>query len=233
MTKAELREYIKIELGYPLINVELTDSQIDHAIDKSVQIFTNIAYDGELVRYITMKCEGRGIYNVNPNVEEILQVCKTSNYNVGMDMGPFVDTMLSQWIFSNVSGNAVGYLVQMSATRSLFKKYFGDSIGWEFNSLKSELYITENFHGSLLIEARTRYIPDKDDKIFDQEWVKRMSVEQARLQQSTNVGKYTQNLVGGAQINFSDIRSLAQENINTLMDELNAKWQEPGPVSIW
>ena len=39
LTLSDLRQYIKEELGYPQLQVELTDNQLDHCIEKTVQIF--------------------------------------------------------------------------------------------------------------------------------------------------------------------------------------------------
>lgn len=224
-TQEDLILYIKEELGYPLLQVELTDNQICHCIDKSIQMFTNVAYDGELTKYIKFDCKGKGSYMIDPTIEEILSVSQNSIF-ANMDLGNLIDQNLSNYILSS-SGIALSYLVTMSANRAMIDKYYSKSIYFEYNSHKSTLTIFENFYGPLLVEAKCRYIPDKYDKIFDQEWVKAMSTAQARLLQSTVTGKYSQSLVNGAQINYSDMRSLAQEEIQNLKDELMNKWTEP------
>ncbi|EAL4082819.1 hypothetical protein DFW61_10800, partial [Campylobacter coli] len=72
-----------------------------------------------------------------------------------------------------------------------------------------------------------KYIPDEHDKIYDQEWVKAMSVAQARLMQSVVLGKYSAPLINGSQVNYSDIRQLAQDEIQRLNEELSNKFTEP------
>ena len=230
-TKEQLKTYILEELGSPQLNVELTDNQIYHNIEKAVQKFTNFAYDGELTKFIKFNCQGRGDYHVDPSVEEIIRVEETSVFSVFDLQGFYVDQNLVNFIMTNNSV-AVSYLCTLSATRSLLEKFFKHQVAYEFNSLKGILNIFEDFYGPLLIECRCRYIPDENDKVYDQEWVKAMSVELCRLTQSVVLGKYSQNLVGGSQVNWSEIRSLAQENIQRLEEELKERWVEPAPFLI-
>lgn len=230
LTLTDLRQYIKEELGYPQLQVELTDNQLDHCIEKTVQMFCNVAYDGELTRYIKFECQGQGNYFVDPEVEEILQICQSGIF-VGSDLNGLIDQNLSNYILST-SGVALSYLVTLSSTRSLVDKYFGQRINFEFNSHKGLLSIYQNYHGPLLIEAKCKYIPDEHDKIYDQEWVKAMSVAQARLMQSVVLGKYSAPLINGSQVNYSDIRQLAQDEIQRLNEELSNKFTEPAVFMV-
>ena len=220
-----LTKHIKEELGWPQLQVELTDEQILHCIEKSVQMFSNVAYDGELTRYIKFDCQGQGNYFVDPEIEEITQICQSGIF-VGSDLNGLVDQNLSNYILST-SGVALSYLVTLSSTRSLVDKYFGNKVNFEFNSHKGLLTIFQNYFGPLLIEAKCKYVPDEYDKIYDQEWVKAMSVAQARLMQSVVLGKYSAPLINGSQVNYSDIRQLAQDEIQKLTEELSMKWTEP------
>ena len=220
-----LTKYIKEELGWPQLQVELTDEQILHCIEKSVQMFSNVAYDGEPTRYIKFDCQGQGNYFVDPEIEEITQICQSGIF-VGSDLNGLVDQNLSNYILST-SGVALSYLVTLSSTRSLVDKYFGNKVNFEFNSHKGLLTIFQNYFGPLLIEAKCKYVPDEYDKIYDQEWVKAMSVAQARLMQSVVLGKYSAPLINGSQVNYSDIRQLTQDEIQKLTEELSMKWTEP------
>lgn len=230
-TEKELIQYIKMMLGWPQLNVELIDDQISECIKYSIQKFTNVAYDGERTKYFKFMCEGRGEYKVANEVEEITQVNQSGIFYSGYDMNGYIDQNLSNFIL-NTSGASLTYLVTLSSTRSLTSKYFGNSVNFEFNSHKGILTIFQDFNGPLLIEAKCRYIPDTIDKIYGHEWVKSYAVERCRLLLSTVVGKYDQNLIGGGRINYADIRSLAQDELNKLEEELMEKWIEPAPFII-
>lgn len=232
MTKAELREIIKLELGYPQLQVELTDAQLNQAIDKSIRQFTNIAYDGELIQYVKFTCQGRGEYNVAPEVEEIMTLGKYDSLLVSSNLSGYVDDNVSRMITDGL-GTALAFMINISSLNTQLKKYVDKEINYNYNSYKKKLYIFEDYHGNLLLECRTRYIQDENgDSIYEQEWVQRRAVAEARLMQSVVLGKYSANVVGGATINYADIRSLAESEIEKLNEELLSKWQDLPPVMV-
>lgn len=230
-TKEDLKKYILEELGSPQLNVELTDSQIYHNIEKAIHKFTTFAYDGELTKYIKFDCQGRGTYYMDPSVEEVITVEESSVFSVFDLQGFYVDQNLTNFIMSN-NQVAVSYLCTLSATRSLLEKFFRHSVAYTFNSHKSTLEIHEDFYAPLLVECACRYIPDEVDKIYDQYFVKSLAVEYCRLTQSVVLGKYTGSLVGGTQVNWDSIRSMAQEEIQRLEEELKERWTLPSPFII-
>ena len=48
----------------------------------------------------------------------------------------------------------------------------------------------------------------------------------------TVTGKYDQALVGGARVNYADMKSEAQTELEVLNEQLLTKWSDPAPVSI-
>lgn len=232
MTKTELREIIKIELGYPQLQVELTEAQLNHAIDKAIRQFTNIAYDGELIQYIKFTCKGKGEYIVSSEIEEIMGLGKYDSMLVSSNLNGYVDDNITKMITDGM-GTALSFMVNISSINSQLRKYIDKEIHYNYNSYKKRLYIFEDYHGNLLLECRLRYIPDENgDSIYEQEWVQRRAVAEARLMQSTILGKYSANVVGGATINYGDIRSLAESEIEKLNEELLTKWQDLPPVMV-
>lgn len=229
-TREALKQYIKMMLGWPQLNVELTDEQMEICIDKSIQMFTNVAYDGEMTKYIKFDCRGAGTYFVDPQIEEITKICQSGIFT-GSDLNGYIDQNLSNYILSS-SGVALSYLVTLSATRALVGKYFGTGVAFEFNSHAGQLNIFQNWEGPLLLEAKMRYIPADYDKIYDQEWVKRRAVAECQLLISKILGKYSAPLINGATINYNEMYSQASEEIQKLDEELMNKWTEPSIVLI-
>jgi hypothetical protein len=73
---------------------------------------------------------------------------------------------------------------------------------------------------------------DEEDFIFNHEWIKSYTKAQTKFLWGTITGKYSQSLVGGASINFSDMKSEAEQEIQKLEEELLTKWSDPAPISI-
>lgn len=230
MKRTDFINYIKEELGAPVINIEVTDKQIENQIDKAVQKFTEYSFGCDYVRYIKFKCEGSGTYNVDNRIKSISKISKGSNFfTKGMN---YIPTSYINMFHSGATSGPLGMLINISGVKGTIDHFFYDSINYDYDEFKKKLIIYENYHGNLLIEAYTEYIPDEDDGVYDQIWVKSYAVELTRLLWASNVGKYSQSLVGGASINYADIKSQAESNIDKLEDELLDKWSDIPPIYI-
>jgi hypothetical protein len=66
-TLVEMRNYIKAELGYPVINVEVADSQIDQVIDKASRVMNKYSYgEGVFLDYaIFTTTPGKAYYELS------------------------------------------------------------------------------------------------------------------------------------------------------------------------
>jgi hypothetical protein len=231
-TKQKLKDYILRQLGAPYLEVEVTTDMMDDIIDETISEFSSFAYDGRLLEYLTFDINGKGEYNVNKSVESVLKLSKggglaaSGSVKDGYVSGVYTD------MITNTSGDAIANLIQISATSSLLDHFFGDEINYSYNSNKRKLYIYENYIGPLVMEAALNYIPNDTDEIYNHNWVKRMSVAQTRLLQSTVTGKLDTSLVGGARINYADMRTQANDEIQNLKEELFSKYGGPAPIFI-
>ena len=68
---------------------------------------------------------------------------------------------------------------------------------------------------------------EENDLIYNHEWIKAYCIAKTKEIWGSILGKYSQSLVGGAQINYGDIKSEAQSEIEKLEQELLDKWSDP------
>ena len=97
-TRLDLREYIYAKLGSPLIQVEVTEQQLNYIIDEVVQQFSNFSYDGERKVYLKFMCEGKGEYNVSPDINEITQINQSGLFYSGYDMNIYRSKLIKFYI---------------------------------------------------------------------------------------------------------------------------------------
>lgn len=74
MDKAELRTWIKVQLGYPTVNVELTDAQLDNSIDQAIKTIAPW-YTVTNIETITVQ-DGGCVDLSNLNIKVITQVLR-------------------------------------------------------------------------------------------------------------------------------------------------------------
>lgn len=128
---------------------------------------------------------------------------------------------------SGLSNILTGYF-NISTWNSIREKYLTREINYSYNRQKNILQVLENYNGNALLWYNYDYIPNEEgDLIFNEEWVKDYTVALCRVLWGNNVGKYNQTLVGGASINYSDIRDIGLSSIEKLEEELISKWSAP------
>jgi len=233
-TNDDLTDYILRQLGSPIVEVELTSDQIQDCIDYSIKEFSSFAWDGELKETVILNVDGRGTYLLPEFVSTIIKVSSVLGFqSYGQN---YIPDRWSEQFFnafaSNGTGNGISAIVSLSTTLSLYDKYMQTELNYYFNAYKSTIQILQEFKGNLLIEYSYEYTPDKVDKIYNHQWVKDMSVAKARFLQSTVTGKFSQTLIGGATINYDDMRSKAETAIEDLKEQLFSKYGGPSPILV-
>lgn len=232
-----LIDYIKSQLGYPTINIEVTDEQIKYIIDDSIQKFSEYAY-GTLEAASLLELSGMGTYDMPEAMTNVLKLSvggTNSITNFGAQFGKgFVPNMWTEQKFSNsVTGNIINSVVSISATQSILDKYFGDDIVYNFNHLNKKLQVLEDYHGSVVLYYQYEYLPNEDDDlVYNHEWIKAYVKAKTKELWSIVTGKFNQALVGGAQINYDKMAQEAERDIEKLDQELLTKWSDPCPIDI-
>lgn len=237
-TRLKLITYVRKMLGAPQIEIEVSDDQISQIISDTIQLFTEIAY-GTLEATAVVQFKGKGDYKMPPTITNIIKVSKgnfgsggLSGFSnlYGSDLVP--DMWSEQFFTSGLTGNILQNIIVVSNLQATMDKYFGDDIYYNFNPHKKVLQVFEPFNGIAMIHYNYEYIPDEVDEVYNQMWVKRMCVAKTKLLWGSIIGKYSGTLVGGATINYADIKSDAQSEIDKLEEELKERWEDPAPVMV-
>jgi len=231
-TNEDLINYILRQLGAPSLRVELTKDQLQDCIDYAIKEFSTFAYDGDLEETVVLTLNGMGEYQLPDFITSIIDLRSIVGFqNYGAN---YVPDRWSEQFFKAFETMSTGIdaVISISSTMSLFEKYIMREVNYYFNANKNKLYMTEEYTGNVVIRYTMDYIPDKVDKIFNHQWVKDYATAKARLLQSTVTGKFTAPLVGGSTINYDNMRSLAESEIETLKEELFNKYTGPAPIDI-
>lgn len=236
-TKQELIDFIMSSLGAPMIRVDVTVQQVSQIIDNAVQKFTEYAY-GHLEETIILELKGIGHY---PMPDTITNVIKLSTSNAsgltsfGANFGSgYVPNLWSEQFFSSsVTGDLIPNIIGISTAQAMLDKFFGDDIYYNFNPYKKDLHVLQNYVGPAVMHYKYEYLADPDgDLIYNHEWIKDYCIAKVRYQWGNNTGKVDATLVGGARINYADMKNEATAEIERLNQELLTKWSDPCPISI-
>ena len=235
-TKAKLIAYIREQLGEPVITVECTDMQISNIIDSVVQKFTEYSY-GTLEASVLFELKGAKEYNLPDNITNIisLRTGMTSNLtDFHANYGDYVPNMWSDMYFKDsLTGDIIPNITAISSQSAILEKYFGTDLVFNFNPHRKILQVFDNFKGPAVLHYNYEYLADEHhDFVYNHEWIKAYAIAKTKLLWGSIVGKYSQNLIGGATVNYSDIKQDAQAEIERLDSELLDKWADPCSVYI-
>ena len=232
-TKIQLQDYIKRALGYPVVNVELDNTQIDDIIDSVIQKYSDFAMGGsEAQVYQVTTIPGVLQYTLDARVQSVFEVRFRSNnfsYQIpgGLIITPsdfFAGALLP------TGDSDITSVVSVLSKISMLEKYFDVAPDWDYNDNTKILTFFQDpsqYGSHILLELSMAYSPKATDMIYDHQWIKDMSIAKCKYQLGVNVGKYNGTLVGGASINYGDMKTEALADIERLNQELITRWSRP------
>lgn len=226
---SELKQYILRKLGSPVINIEITDDQLEDCIDEAVKEFVENHSCGVNVGFIPLTLEQDVIeYELDDNVQAVLNILSTNNITLDADDPLLIKTF---YVGNTLYDMYRPDLIDVEVFRQTFKlveQQFDIPILFDFNATTKKLILhappTANTNVFLKIYAAEENV----SKILNDLWIKKYAVELSRLQWGDNLSKYTAvSLPGGAQFNYDGILARAKEEIEKLKEELEDRFGIP------
>lgn len=244
----ELKQYILRKLGHPLHQIEITDDQLNDAINETFKDFTQIAYGGYNERIIPVKLL-TGIQNyILPY--STMSVIDVSDVNMSMigSSNPANLFSMNQFIAADLyrAGGVgkidlLGYELINQMTSSV-DMIFARKISFDYNYVSKTLHL----HGSIYndqpvfittfqrLELDTTPVSAgairyEEENIYDERWFQKMCVAKSKLQWGINVGLKYQNSVlpNGGSINGQGIIDMAEKEIEKLELQLDSEYTPP------
>jgi len=236
-TKTGLIAYVKSQLGYPTINIEVTDEQLGQIIDDVVQKFTEYAY-GTLEGTVVIEFSGAGEYDMPEAMTNLIKLSKGStsnitNFSANFGSGYVPNLWSEQFFTGSLTGDIIPGIIAISTTKAVLDKFFADDIVYNFNHLSKKLQVLENYSGPAVLHYQYEYLANEaNDLVYNHEWIKGYTIARTKLLWGTVTGKYDQTLVGGARINYDRLIQEANESLQMLDEQLLNRWSDPAPIDI-
>lgn len=231
---SDLINYIKRRLGYPVVNLEITDQQIFDCIHLTIQKFLEVGYSGTQLRFQVFNT------NVNNNVYilpyEVVSVLKVYeiNENLNSDQIFSINNMLIQDFFHNSPQFMAGSLLTFELLNQFldsFSMYFSKQLLYDFNSINKNLYLFNKPNTSkigVLYYEILDYTSSNNINLYDHIWIKQYATELTKYQWAQNLIKYSGSVLPqGLQLNAEKLMEEAKEKIDKLEEELQSKYALP------
>jgi hypothetical protein len=232
-TRDLLKSYILGRLGSPVINIELADTQMDFVIDKVIQKYSDFAVSGQEGKVFTINTIPNVFqYQLDNRVKALFNVrFRSTGFSFQMPGGMIItpSDFFAQGLLRN--GNVdMASSAAVIAKVSMIEKFYDIQPSWDYNENTKILTFFEDASitsPNMMLECAIEYEPKPYDMIYDHQWIKEMCVAESLLQWAQNVGKYNAPLINGASINYQDMRTQANADIERLNTELLTRWTAP------
>lgn len=248
-TRKQLKDYILRNLGYPVVNIELDDTQLEDIINTTLAEFIPFADDGTEKAYKVLELEcGKLTYDLPYNVLSVLGLYQ-SNY---LDYSPAPSDLFSinQYMANDMMLGGLGKIDILSLELvqeqiSTLGVVFGKRIEYDYNAISKKLYLTSdprtNLYYNDLSGGNPKFVfmeyyksidydtnPEVKSNLYDVKWVQQYATALARYQWGINMMKYEGSVLpNGMVVNSSAIIDMGQREMESLMEQLRDEWQEP------
>ncbi len=234
-SKNDLVDYVKKRCGYPVVNVEVTDDQIEIAIQEALERYITFAEGGIQMRFKELDIvEDQHEYDLGFDVSAILQVYDYDT-SIAEYEAPFPDKVVPDMLASSSTG---GSLLTLELTRqqvSTVDFMLRRKTIWDFNPTTNVLYLPEVPSSSkvgLIYYQKTDY-SDENSNIYDHNWIKNYSYAMTMIQWGVNLQKFEGSLLpSGLTVNaalYTEKGGSLQEKLDTELEEV---WALPANFSV-
>jgi len=229
---AGLKQYILRKLGSPIINIEISNDQLEDCIDETIEDFYEEHFDGVHVGFLPLQLTaGKIEYQLEDEIQEVLRIITSKN--LSFDWSGDDSLLLSSFYLGNeqypIYRNTLVDVEVFRQTVKMYQDYFDIPIQFNYNTTTRKLFLFAEPKVDTSTFIKVYKSDDGDiEKYLKDGWVKAYSTALARLQWGDNLSKYDNvNLPGGATFNFNGIIQRAEADIERLKEELEDKYSLP------
>jgi hypothetical protein len=229
-----LIEWCLRELGEPVVEINIDDSQVEDRVDEAIEYFRQYHFDGTEKMYLKHQVTPIDVTNRWIPIPDLI-------YGVSRVFPIASGTSTSKSIFDlqyqlrlndlyDLTSTSVIYYTQVMAHLSLLDLTLNGHPLYRFNRLTNKLYIEEQWEenitpGSyLLVECYRVLDPSNAPRMYGEPWLKHYTTALLKKQWGTNIKKFQGlQLPGGVTIDGDKIYQEAKEEIEKLEDDIQRK----------
>lgn len=242
-SKAELKDYCLRRLGFPVIDINVDDDQVDDRVDDALQLFHEFNFDGLSREYLAVKIKvgdaANTFVSLPTDVVGVTRIFRingeTTNSN-GSNFNMFdlnYQLRLNE-LYDFTSSSYIYYWIARTHIEMLDQILIGEN-PIRFNKKMNRLYVDMNWANDeiavdqyMMVECTRELDADTYTKVYNDDWLKEYTTQIIKKQWGENMKKYgNYTLPGGMIINGQQIYDEAVVEIARLEIKLRDTYEEP------
>ena len=242
-TRTQLKDYCLRKLGFPVIDINVDEDQLQDRIDDALQLFREYHYDGTEMIYLAQKVTQSQITNktihLSDNIIGVSRVLPLSSAHASSTSSAGfnifdINYQLRLNDFYNLTSSSYTYYVIAREHLAMLDLIVTGNVPYTYNKVTNELFIAMNWEGKLdvgdyIVMEATRIVEPNDySNAFNSAWLKEYTTQLFKKQWGSNLTKYDNYVLpGGLVVNGAKIYADADAEIQRLEDKLRDTFEEP------
>jgi hypothetical protein len=243
-TREEFKDYCLRRLGFPVIEINVAEEQVEDRVDDALLKYFDYHYDGVEEDYLIVNISDNDVTNGYITLEEkvfsIISILPVGN-DTSMGVGGG-DLFNAQYQFymndfynqSNIIGSGIDYLTSMKSYLSTLQLSIAPINTFNFNRKTNRLRFNQplstikNKSNAIVLKVYKKLDITIFSDVWDDEFLKDYTTALIKKQWGENLKKFgSMTLPGGITINGEAIYSEAVTEVERLEKKLTADLQLP------
>lgn len=228
-SREEFIEYILRKIGAPVIEINVSEEQVEDRVDEAVSFWRDYHYNGSQLVYLKHKITEKDKENGYITLpQKLLGISKVFDFDTSISTGTGMFNVQYQFVLNNLTDltnyNLQHYYMTMQHIEFMQEILVGKPF-IRYNKHVNRLYIDSNKAGwkegnYIIIEAYDIIDPDAYSDVWGDRWLQNYASVLVREQWGLNLTKFTgMQLVGGVQFNGEQILSEARAERQAMEEE--------------
>lgn len=239
----ELKEYIKRKLGYPVVQINVTDEQFYDRIAETFLYYRDWHYDGTVRTYVKWQLTQEDIDNqylpLESNILGVVRIFdpKTSERS---KFSSIQYRLMAEINFATVFGYSMQSFQEYYLTRQRLADMdmlFRSAKGFRYNVNEKELHIDMDWVNDvsvndwIIAEVQAILDPQVYNSIFHDRWILEYATAKVKMQWGANIKKFGGiPLAGGLSMDGQAIYNEGKEEVETLEKWLQDSSMPPSDI---
>ena len=236
-TREQHKDWCLRQLGFPVLDINVDDDQVDDAIDQSLQYFQDFHFDAVerwyLKHQITETDKANKYIPITDNIIGVTRIFPIGSTNASVNMFDLRYQLRLHELYDFTSTSYVNYVLTQQHIRTLDLLFSGE-VPIRFNRHSNKLYIDWDWKYDLdvsewlIIEGYVIIDPSEYTKVWNDRLLKRLSTAYIKKQWGTNMKKFQGMLLpGGIMMNGQQIYNEAVQEIQEIEQLIRDTFEIP------
>lgn len=246
-SREDLKDYALRRLGFPVIEINVDDAQVEDRIDDALQFFAQYHFDGVeevYLPYVITQTDMTNKYINTDNIAtgstggEIISITRVYLADQGVQSGMFsvqYQLMLNDYFNGFLTGTSnLNYYDTTKQYLSLLQQFLSPEKQISFSRVTNKLKISTDWSemfkvgDKLMVQAFVALNAETYPEIYNDILLKKYVTALIKRQWSSNLSKFSNiPLPGGARFDAATMYTDAVNELNQIEDTVQSKYELP------